>query len=270
MKTKLCTFSFLPILLIALSSEHSAQADTVVYQQGGSNAFVSNYGGTDDTHIDSVNATSNNGAGGVAVAYGSKVGLLRFNLSSFSGQYSSITSISLSLGVNTISGSPNGIIEAYAILPANSGWVEGTSLYGPQNGSSCWNYAVTNGTTWAGLAGLSMPDVDFDSSRLGLFTYNTTSVFTMNFAGDSSRLTALIDAWVSPTNPGLLLKEGSPSHTTDTFCAPSDIAAGYPAAQRPTLTITYSPVPEPGTFSLLIGGWALLSFRRRGRQFANA
>jgi len=66
-----------------------ASADVVVYQQGATNAFVTGYAGTSDTHLNLSEPDLNYGAT-LSTTYSSTDttrGLLRFDLSSFAGNY---------------------------------------------------------------------------------------------------------------------------------------------------------------------------------------
>ena len=106
----------------------------MIYQQGVTNAFVTGYTGTSDTHLDPDEPDFNFGAA-ASTSYrdDARVGLLRFDLSSFAGNYARITSISLGLHISSTVLDTVGDLSAYAVAAANVGWVAGT---GPANGAA--------------------------------------------------------------------------------------------------------------------------------------
>ena len=259
-------FLFPSIALILLSAVLPVCANTIVYQNGSSNTFVSNYNGAQGTNINNLSdANLNYGSYGEPNAYnGFTEGLLRFDLSSFAGQYSSVNSVSLQLVVRGISGITTGTINAYVILPANSGWVQGTASSAVQNGSSCWNYAKYNTQAWVGSAGLGTAGTDYDSTLLGSFTYTSTGTCTMNFTGyNSAQLTSLVTSWNSATNPGILLMDETPGSGAQ-FLGTSPSGGSQFLPQSPQLTINYT-VPEPGTSVLVAVGLAVFGLRKRRR-----
>jgi hypothetical protein len=90
-------------------------------------------------------------------------GLLYFDLS---GVPDVITDASLYLyGDNQ--GSGVWTLNAYRILAANANWPEDGDGGEPETTGSCWNYHTHDTDNWAGSAGLSTADTDFDSSVLG-------------------------------------------------------------------------------------------------------
>ena len=230
-------------IFVLLGASLPARADTVVYRQGASNAFVSNYSGTADGFIvsGSTSGNLNYGKYGMRLAFSTQKGLLRFDLSSFAGKYSSVTSISLQLSITQIYGNvTSGTINAYAILPANAGWAQGTANGAVQAGSACWNYAKYNTQAWAGSPGLGTPDVDYNSTLLGSFAYSTTqgSDPAMAFNGSSAYLTSLVSSWTNSTNPGILIEEGNPARDGATYIWGTGDPTGTSNEQ---LTITYNP-----------------------------
>jgi hypothetical protein len=127
---------------------------------------------------------------------------------------------------------------AYAISPANSGWVEGTAFFSVQSGSCCWNYAKYPSKSWAGSPGLNTPGVDYDSVPLASFNYtNGLNTASLTFNRNYSQLTQLISSWTNPTNPGILLVEGNTNRDGyEYFWGGAD-----PSPQsHPMLTIIYS------------------------------
>lgn len=250
------------LLLIALAASPSARALMIIYQQGANNALVTNYQGTDDAYIVPGAPNNNYGQYGAQVSPTGTRGLMRFNLSSLSGKFSAINSVSLQLNISILSGSvTTGTIQAFAISSANSGWVEGTAYGSAQTGSSSWNYAKNTTQAWAGSAGLSTAGTDYDSTLLGSFDYNGVGTYSMTFNRNSSQLTTLISSWNNATNPGILLTEGNPSRDGYSYIYGSEDST---LSRRPKLTIDY--VPEPGTGALVALGCAALSRLRRCRR----
>lgn len=113
------------------------------------------------------NAATSSATVAVNAAAGSRRhALLKFDLSPLAGK--TLVSARLVL-CNTTTSTSNQDFYAYAILAANSGWVEGAT----------WQYAVPSTTRWAGDvganagtdAGCSVPGVDYNSVPLGTATY---------------------------------------------------------------------------------------------------
>lgn len=239
----------------------TVEANQISYQQGCTNSFVTNYNGTADAFINSASPNSNYGQYGMRITPTTQEGLLRFDLSSLAGKFTTVNSISLRFDLTQIQGSvTNGTLQAYAISSANSGWVEGTAFGATQTGSSSWNYKKTSTTVWAGLAGLGTADVDYDSTLLGSVDYSGTGFYTMILSGDTSRLTTLVSSWTNATNAGVLFKEANAARDGFTYVyGKGDLYK----SQMPLLTLDYSLIPEPGSCVLVFTGLcALLGLRR--------
>jgi hypothetical protein len=176
--------------------------------------------------------------------------------------------------------------EIHLIKPANRDWEEGTGVgyWFVPNETCC--VAKQTGTTpgsvvkpWAGSAGLTTPGIDYDPTVLATKTINENQVdtlgevFTLDFGGTPSQLTALVNAWLvdnytlSRDNPGLLMFD--PTTVNDgrrrlgffSFqCTnpPWTNILPYPASYQPQLIVNYSQVPEPGALMLLASGLAAL------------
>jgi hypothetical protein len=223
-----------------------AGADTIVYRQGGNNAFVTNYSGATDTYLSAGSPDLNHGSQLSMVFSPSdeRVGLLRFNLTSFAGKYVRITGISLSLRISSIQSPPGeGDFSLYAISPANAGWVAGTGNGETQSGSSSWNRRIHDTTNWAGSAGLKTAGTDYSTTLLATHHWTATGDFVMNFTGTPTQLKALIDQWSGSqaSNAGILLRNvttGSALGTASVLAAQSTLAGS-----RPGLTITYTSGP---------------------------
>ena len=111
--------------LIAVASP----ADVISFQQGGNNALVTDYQGTDDNTLHSGDRADQNAGtyhlGPVGISpWGGHVsrGLLRFDLSAMAGQYVAINSITLKFHPDRAKSG----ISIYGVKPANADWAEGT------------------------------------------------------------------------------------------------------------------------------------------------
>jgi hypothetical protein len=240
-----------------------AGADTIVYRQGGNNAFVTNYSGATDTYLPAHSPDLNYG-GALSMSFApsdDRVGLLRFNLTSFAGKYVRITGISLSLRISSIVSPPGeGDFSLYAVSPANAGWVAGTgdSNGSTQVGTSTWNRRLHDTTSWAGSAGLGTAGTDYNTTLLATHHWTATGDFVMNFTGTPAQLKALIDQWSGPqpSNAGLLLRNVTTAGATGTASVLA--AQSTLSGSRPGLTITYTSGPaiiveQPAGTELLNG-----------------
>jgi len=97
--------------------------------------------------------------------------LVQFDLSSVP---SPITSAELFFYVVT-STSFTYTLYVYRILDANSDWVEGTKNGQAETGSPSWSAKKESVEPWAGSAGLSTADTDYDSNELGSRTRDWTA-----------------------------------------------------------------------------------------------
>jgi len=231
-------------IFVLLGASLSARADTVVYQTGCSNAFITTYWGAQATSIYSGNPTGTAGKSGEPAVGFSHLfgqsetrGLIRFDLSSLAGQYGTITSVSLQLETAQINTDPkylpNGTVNAYAILPADTSWGQLTAS---------WNYPNVATQPWAGAVGVSTAGTDYNPTLLGSFTYNSLGTYTLNFTGlNSAQLTSLITSWTEANNPGLLLIDPVSTDAYVRFVGTSETYGPSFYTHSPKLTITYNP-----------------------------
>lgn len=252
-----------------LSMGTPCAAEQIVYRDGLSNAFVDNYDGTDDNTLISGSFADTNWGGFNQGAIGPRGSstqfrrqLLRFDLSSMMGQYSSINSVTLRLTIEE--GSYRGPLtySVYAVIPENAGWVEGTQANAVEVGASNWNYMVHDTTAWVGGPGLGTTGYTPISGLSGLVWDFGDPLDIDDRDGVSLDLTlpvALIESWIHGPNGGLLFKadiedgtQGIGNFRSSEWSDPET---------RPALIIDYAPVPEPATLGLLIGG---IFLSRRG------
>lgn len=126
-------------------------------------------------------------------------------------------------------------ITVYSIAVGNNGWPEGTkdTLAGGA-GDSCWNFRDQGGagTPWAGSAGLSTVNTDYEAAALGNFSGNRSDA---NGTEYSTTLTATrVRGWFGTgnTNYGMVLIA---SANTGALASSDHGTAGW----RPKLTVEY-------------------------------
>ena len=255
----------------------SAPAATISFQNGASNAYVSNYAGTSDTSFDSandVNGGYNNGNnGGANYIYANQTttweerrALIGFDLSSLTGQGLTVNSTTLKLASMAGASPDNVNVSFYPVAAANAGWVQGTngSVVFPANaGESTWNHKIHPNTNWAGSPGLSTPGTDYINTPAATGVYNptTTDGTIISFALTPS----VVQSWIDTpaNNAGLLLLTDNDS-TNGYYRFAQYYSSEATANLRPVLELEVTAVPEPASLGLLAVGGLLMS-RRRGR-----
>lgn len=233
-------------------------AETVIWQQGGGNAWVLNYGGAQDAFLVRTEEQADYNFGGKPYGEVSEVenrALLRFDLSSFAGRYAQIQSIRLTL--YRIAGSNNtyGTLRASAILAGNQGWTpgvgNGTAL---EPGAATWNHANAPAVPWAGEEGLGTPSVDYSPTLGGQVNWTSAVIsagYTIEFSGSPIQLKALVDQWTNASkNAGILVvnevvRTGPVSSNNIFAVAASEYAD---PSVRPKLEIIYSTEPAGSPF----------------------
>jgi hypothetical protein len=136
-------------------------------------------------------------------------------------------------------------------------WGEGTSSAGNRGGGgtaatandATWLHTFFNGTFWAGAGGDFVAAASATSVIGGEgVSYEWTS---------TAALVADVQGWVDApaTNHGWLLRgDESQGGTAKAFATREDSNE----ARQPSLTVTFTPVPEPQTWLTLLGGLGLL------------
>jgi hypothetical protein len=133
-----------------------------------------------------------------------------------------------------------------------------------QSGDATWLHTFYDGSLW------TTPGGDFNSTPSAAVDVTTTVAF---YNWSSANVTADVQNWLdSPgANFGWLLHgDESSAQTIKRFDARNHSNASF----RPTLTIQYTPVPEPGGIALVLSGLAAtLAYRSRSfarRRLGNA
>lgn len=249
----------------------SALANVVTFKNGTSFAVgannVINYAGTQET-VRNWSAPNNNYGGwidwtlGVNSAGHVDDGIIRFDVTAMSGQYSQINSVTLRMFkyLNGESGVFNNVSDRWVdvfTIPAVDNWVEGTA-------------AGVGGAVQPGTATQSQPQLGISGPWSNGFALASDNVvvpaggaFYANFTLDPNlvNLNALVTSWSSqPTNSGLLVAfDGAPGSWNRGFI--------FGAHENPTgiefipeLVIDYTPVPEPASIgSIALMGAILLT-----------
>ena len=197
-----------------------------------------------DTTIQQAYPNNNFGDGTTLTVGGRRKGgatraLLEFDLSSVPAG-STINSVTLSLSVTqTPSGGISSTFEVHKLLDSwgeGSGSDHGGSL--ATAGSATWNVRSSPGTAWTTAGGDIAQTISASASIIGTGVYS--------FSGPD--LVTDVQNWLNdPTsNDGWLLKSGSESTATTI----RRLGGRNDGTFAPTLTINYTPVPEPGTWFL--------------------
>lgn len=263
-----------------------AVADTITFRDGESNAFVTNYTGTEDLRILNAGSTEdlNYGknlvmlVGNESYDAGSNTvmrSLVRFDLASLQGHVQTITTAKLTLWMDVYGYDPDAegtTLAVYRIADGNASWIEGNG-HGTlaTTGESTWNDRNAPSTPWIGAPGLRTTDgTDYDTTPLDTVVVpaNVGSLERLEFDLDPS----MVQTWISGVNAGVLVRNTSEdTHGTaeDPWLTQIQIVSAddpdYGTYFHPTLDIEYTPasIPEPITGSLLLIGGGILALRRR-------
>jgi hypothetical protein len=159
---------------------------------------------------------------------------LRFDVSGLAGKFIAVNSLTIRLTQNLSNSRDPGTLEAYRLLPANANW-SNDGTWGTRNGTTAWA---------GGASGATVAGTDYDTNVLASVVYvpydpvGTTYDLTLS----DPQASALLNAWLSGTNEGLLLKGVVPDgYTGDNRC--TFYANG---ANVPQLIVDYVPaLPAP-------------------------
>jgi hypothetical protein len=176
--------------------------------------------------------------------------LLHFDLSSIPSE---ITSASLYF-YNLTGVGGTWTVYAYRILSGNSGWVEGTKDDATEVGSVCWNKRVYNTDNWAGSAGCSTADTDYDSSALGSKSRDWSSAGWVEVVLSATELEKMRDGTYD--NDGIILRSTEASGDKWLYSSTRE------GANTPYLSVAYGggapqamhayPVAVPSGISVLL------------------
>lgn len=248
---------------LCMSVTVSAQAETVTYQYGFDNAFVTNYTGSEDNVLvrgnDDASGASNYNYGGYDKLIVGDVGwsnttkersVLRFDLSSFAGKYVAINSVTLRLRKLDATSKE---VNVYQVLSANSAWKEGTKVGTAGSETSCWRYRTYNTNSWAGSAGCGTSGTDYNATALATVSTSTAGFVDFTFSGSSEDLKNLIDLWSGDqgSNAGILLRATTESSTYTCFVSnENDAGTGRLDEWRPQLIIDYEPLSHAANLDI--------------------
>lgn len=179
--------------------------------------------------------------------------LLRFDVTSFAGQFLTVSNITLRLFVTEARYANSGdTLEAFSLAAANADWIEGTGVNFTNNepddvGMSTWSAKVQGSANWAGSAGASTEGVDFIATPLAASHY-TSNITVGSYIDLIFTNSAFFLDWVAGTNPGLLLSTASQSNSALYFASSQSETVEW----RPQLIVIYEPPPETNMLSVRV------------------
>lgn len=132
----------------------------------------------------------------------------------------------------------------YMVASANADWTEGSNSGSLETGGNAtWNYkaqtAADAGTAWAGSAGLSTSETDYDATSLGTMTY------TANDAIGTENTVSLDTSQIAAKFGGKLSIIFWSTNTFPTVASSDNATTGY----RPKLVVDYT-ATTPVTISM--------------------
>ncbi|MBC8011826.1 MAG: hypothetical protein H7067_17200 [Burkholderiales bacterium] len=241
------------IVAAGLAATVLVRAETLTLVAGADSTIFSESGSDANGQGDSVFAgTTRNGD--------IRRALLWFDVAAALPAGATVDSVTLGVRVSR----SNASNKAFALHLALSDWGEGPSVGGggagvaALPGDSTWTHAFLPGVTWTTAGG------DFAS------TASATAVFAGNFPEfnlfTGGTLAADVQGWLAAPgeNHGWFLR-GDEVGTQTAYRFDSSESATV--AFRPTLTIQYTPIPEPSAYAVAAGvaalGGVLVARRRR-------
>jgi len=246
---------------VVLVSATVASADVMTFQNG-----VSAYSGGQDNFLQKIAGDENNNNGAVAnqnlgnpragnVTNDNRP-IWRWDVSALAGQYASINSITMVLTSDEDDMRGNiaeATAELYALTPANSAWIEGTST--GQNaapGESSYQSLAQGATAWAGSAGAGTAGTDYLAGSMYSYTWRDHAdggasggdILTWVLSAPTSlTLNDLVDEWSGnqANNAGMILIPPDLSGANAKSAAQFRSGDHATMADRPQLIIDYEP-----------------------------
>lgn len=268
----------LPVALGLVLGCPNIQAVVIDYRYGTANDFVENFTGVDQAFLlVSSNAASQGnyntgGYNGMLVGRNNaRQGVVSFDLSSMQGKAASIDSAQLTFYRTGAATDVNFTISMYAIYGTNAGWNQGTGTgiaVGPDNSVTYLNQNYSS----VGSENVPWKNNSGDSVTNFSGAYNTLSVLdSVTYTTTSTSITfsipvALVESWISSpsTNAGLAFIPSGAGVTTSSNANLGGSSSDE--AFRPLLSLTYTPIPEPGAVGSLILGALTLFLAHRNRR----
>lgn len=248
----------------------SAQAATMSFTEG-----VDGYAGTDDTWLRQGNPNRGYGAFSNiqfdANATNASRWLLRYDISTLGdalapGQSIIVTSATITL-TQTIANNntETATLEIRPVADANADWVPGVGTGAPESGGGAtWLVRSQTagsgvGSEWAGgAAGALVAGTDSIDTVVGSATVAAGSAVgsTVAFNLDA----ATVQGWIAGTNGGVFIDV-----STITNVLGFGSSDNGTIANRPTLSVTFDVIPEPGSLALFSAAAGLCLVRRKKR-----
>jgi hypothetical protein len=216
----------------------------------------------DNTLYEEVSGALSNGAGptffvGKTGGGGIRRGLIEFDLSAIPSG-SMVESVSLTIFLEQAQSFPTDV-TLHEVLAE---WGEGASSAGVRGGigapatanDATWQHTFSTRSFWTNAGGDFQP---IASATLEVGAEGSTYTWTSPLG-----LVADVQGWIDApaTNHGWLLRgDESQTGTAKAFAT----REASTAIHRPALTVTFTPVPEPGSVAVFLAGLIVLASRRR-------
>ena len=167
------------------------------------------------------------------VGNGNTSAQLRFDATPLNGLFTSINSVTLRLTQFFSHGDRQpAVVEAHRLLATNSDW-NNNGNYGTKDGVNAWA---------GGASGALVEGTDYEATILGSVTVTPSNPVgtTYDLVISGQAAATLINAWLSGSNEGLLLRANPPAADADNRVG-FDLAEG----RAPQLIVDYTPFVPP-------------------------